>query len=63
MTNREWMQSMNTDRFAEFIARFEYCKYCQACDGERTVYMCKRAFKAWLEAEHIETQLVKDSQG
>lgn len=40
---------METDRFAEFIAGFEYCDYCRACDNEKVE--CKSAFKAWLEAE------------
>ena len=60
MTNYEWIRSMEIERFAEFIAGFEYCNYCRACDDERAI--CKSAFKAWLEEEHKETQLVKDSQ-
>lgn len=58
MTNREWVQSMESDRLAEFISGFEYCNYCQACDYKRVE--CKKAIKAWLEAEHVETQLVKE---
>ena len=54
VTNEEWLKSMNTEQFAEWIVSTNRCKTDHLCSVRRQKWCDKKYVVEWLKQPHKE---------